>query len=142
MLNIKATNIWAKTNVEIIISNIDFSSISTDYYLDSRDMNPFDTDWIKAYEGIEKAKENLTEKEKLELDKLSEFVRHKAFISALRNSNSSELAGYISDDFGLFSDALAMNISNKWLNGLLSSYLSGIPPSGKIIPLDTLPVRI
>ena len=142
MLKVEATNTWAKTNVEIIISNIDFSNISTDDYLDSRDMSPFDTDWTKTYDEIEKEKSKLTEKEKLELDKLSEFIRHKAFISASRKLKSLELASYISDDFGLFSDALAMNISNNWLNGLLFRYISGILPSGEITPLDTLPVNI
>lgn len=142
MLNIKGTTNWAKSNIHIIISELDFSKTSSDHYLDMRDAPNFDADWSKAYEEIEKIKENLNVNEKLNIDKLSSFIRHKTYTSVLRHFDSPDLAGYVSDDFSLFSDVLAMGVSIKWVNGLLGSYLLGVPPCGEITPIYKITIQL
>lgn len=44
----------------------------------------------------------------------------------------SDLASYVSDDFGLFSDALQINYNNAWLNGLWIKYKEMEIPYGEI----------
>ena len=69
-------------------------------------------------------------------DKCSESksyeLRERVFSIVNENSTVSDLASYISDDFGLFSDALQINYNNDWLNGLRVKYKEMEIPHGDI----------
>ena len=45
---------------------------------------------------------------------------------------SHELAGYISDDFGLIADSKALNYSDKWLDQLIACYEKAVIPCGEL----------
>lgn len=142
MLKYQVIKEWAHSNIGKIITGLDFNGISKDDYLDMRDQSPFDTDWSNSFDEVETLKASLNPKEKNDSEKLSETIRHDAFTIAIRQFGSADLAGYLSDDFGLITDALAMGMSNQWINGLMKSYLDGIPPMGVIPPLSITPINI
>ena len=59
-------------------------------------------------------------------------LRELVYLQAYERWKSPDLAGYISDDFGLIGDALIIGYSHRWLNGLLDAYLDARFPSGQI----------
>lgn len=62
-------------------------------------------------------------------------IREEAYKITYNATKSPELAGYISDDFGLISDALILNYSDEWLNALAKEYIKGRIPHNKLKPL-------
>jgi len=92
------------------------------YILDNRDNDSFSDKWKEIYEDLQ--------------DKCSESksyeIRKRVFSIVSENSTVSDLASYISDDFGLFSDALQIGYNNAWLNGLWIKYKELEIPHGKI----------
>jgi hypothetical protein len=97
-------------------------------YLDERDKSPFDSNWSEAFEKNEKAKEALSPKEKKSLEKRSSDVRETVFKLVDKAAGSSDLAGYISDDFGLIADELALGSEDPWVKKMAEDYLAGKLP--------------
>jgi len=94
--------------------------LDCDSYLDERDKAPFDNNWSDAFELIEQAKIKLSSKEKKLLKDRVSVLRELIFKLVIRKSKNSELASYISDDFGLIFDALALNLDDPWIHTLLA----------------------
>ncbi len=90
--------------------------------LDSRDEDSFSDKWMEIYEDL---KNKCPKSESYKL-------REKVFSIVIENSTVSDLASYISDDFGLFSDALQINYNNNWLNALWVKYKEMEIPHGDI----------
>jgi len=107
-------------------------TLDSNSYLDERDRAPFDENWCNAFELIEKSKIKLSSKEKKLLKDRVAVLRETIFKLTIRISHDSELAGYISDDFGLIFDALALNLGDPWVQALLNEYLSGRLPKGSL----------
>jgi hypothetical protein len=49
-----------------------------------------------------------------------------------KQSESSDLAAYLSDDVALLLEAALCNYDNSWLNGMWNEYSEGRIPHGKI----------
>ncbi len=96
--------------------------------LDSRDEPEFDGAWVRADEVVEKAKKSFAGAEALEA--AATKLRQAVFMRCIRKLGSSDLAAYVSDDAGLLFDAMAMELSNKWIAGLLAAYREGKLPAG------------
>ena len=94
--------------------------------LDLRDEKKFDEKWMEVYSQID------YQKDKIKNKKLIDDIRKEAFLKAYSLFESSDLAGYISDDFELISKGLEIEYYDKWLNGLFSCYLSNVFPCGEI----------
>lgn len=47
-------------------------------------------------------------------------------------TNDSDLAGYVSDDFGLISDARLLEYSDFWLDKMVAYYEKGSIPCGSL----------
>jgi len=107
-------------------------AIDSDSYLNERDKSPFDNNWCDAFELIEQSKIKLSSKEKKLLKDRVAVLRETIFKLTIRISHDSELAGYISDDFGLIFDALALNLDDPWIQALLDEYLAGRLPKGSL----------
>lgn len=107
-----------------------FRDKDIDELLNLRDEERFDKKWMEVYSYIESFKSEIQNK------KIIDDIRKEAFIKANSLSKSSDLAGYVSDDFELISEALEIGYNNKWLNGLFSCYLSGIFPCGEINSIE------
>ena len=111
-----------------ILSSIKYDALNIDELLDCRDSKVFDLEWTRIYKAIEalKNEENYSELEKIENSNIRETVFKKIY--AL--TNDGDLAGYISDDFGLIFDAQLLEYEDAWLNKLISCYNNKSIPCG------------
>lgn len=114
------------------LSGIDYSIFDEGYLnelLDSRDSEPFDTQWCRVDDEIKALKngKNYTD----EMGEEQNKVREKAFIIIEQNLES-ELSEYVSDDFGLIYDSLVLDYKDEWLTKLIKTYQSKKIPSGAL----------
>lgn len=108
-----------------ILANEDnFSQV--DDLLDDRDNDVFSTQWMVEFDNVEKLK---VSSESLGVD---DALLERIFKDVFSKSSSSDLASYVSDDFGLLIDAVIVGYESKWLNALWDSYVAGIIPRGEI----------
>jgi hypothetical protein len=98
--------------------------------LDDRDDQTFSCRWMEEYNIVKSLM--LQEKNKTMYIEFSDNLRENVFKEVLRRYSNSDLAAYISDDFGLLIDAVNLNYNSVWLNGLLVSYIRGEVPKGRI----------
>ena len=114
------------------LNSIDCNIFDEDYLnelLDSRDSDPFDTEWCRVDEEIEALKntQSYTDKNEEEQGK----IREKAFMIVEENIDG-ELSEYVSDDFGLIYDSLVLNYEDEWLNKLITAYRNKKIPAGEL----------
>ena len=113
-LNTIVQKIKNDINIESLVSNI----TDIDSYLDSRDENDFDTQWVKAFEELSPIIEKFSQKEKLIFNKFREDI----YKQILEASNSSELASYLSEDFELFALNYYSGKPLHWVDNLFQTY--------------------
>lgn len=106
--------------------------------LNSRETEPFDSNWVGAYEALKQQLENLNENEKKELEEFLDEIRKEAFIKTMKASKASDLAAYVSDDFEMIGTALIIEFSNAFIDSLLNIYASGIVPDNISIAMYEL----
>ena len=114
------------------LKNIDYEAFDEDCLnelLDCRDSAPFDTEWCRINAEIDalKNEQNYTAENEEEQDE----IREKAFMIIEQNIES-ELADYVSDDFGLIYDSLVLNYKDEWLDALIKEYKNGKIPAGEL----------
>ncbi|MDE6054490.1 MAG: hypothetical protein K2G55_12165 [Lachnospiraceae bacterium] len=114
------------------LKNIDYEAFDEDCLnelLDCRDSAPFDTEWCRVNAEIDALKndQNYTVENEEEQDE----IREKAFMIIEQNIES-ELADYVSDDFGLIYDSLVLNYKDEWLDTLIEEYKNGKIPAGEL----------
>lgn len=114
------------------LNGIDYDTFDEEYLnelLDSRDSEPFDTQWCRVDDEIKALKndQNYTN----EMEEEQNKVREKAFIIIEQNIES-ELSDYVSDDFGLIYDSLVLDYKDEWLNKLIETYRNKRIPSGEL----------
>lgn len=103
--------------------------VDLDAALDLRDAPPFETAWMAAYKKLPDA--DIPE----DLKGLHQEIRKAAFLKTMQLTQSPELAGYVSDDFGLIASSLMLDVSDPWLNTLWKEYDAGNFPAGDLTPL-------
>lgn len=114
------------------LSGIDYDTFDEDYLnelLDSRDSVPFDTEWCRVNEEIKALKnaQGYSDENEEEQGK----IREKAFM-IIEENTESELADYVSDDFGLIYDSLVLNYKDEWLNKVIEAYKNKKIPAGEL----------
>lgn len=107
------------------LSKINFAGLDIDDFLEQRDSEPFDGEWMRVYQAVEALKRDKVVDDTREIEK-------KAYIMAYEKSEDDELAGYISDDFGLIANSKLLGYSDEWLEKLISCYANGTIPCGKL----------
>ena len=107
----KILNDFATEKIPVILKN--YSLEEYDQIVDKRDLDSFSNKWMNVYESINAQIEN---------NHFSDGLRERVFKIVLSNTNNSDLASYISDDFGLFLDATKINFNDEWLNYLWIVY--------------------
>ncbi len=113
-----------------LLKQIEFGTLDIDDLLDKRDAEVFDAEWIRVYNAVESLKsvEDYSEMEK----KINSEVREQVFKMIYELSNDGDLAGYVSDDFGLIADAELLGYRDSWLDKLISCYKNKTIPCGSI----------
>ena len=109
---------------------VDFESIDIDAFYDGRDAKCFDSEWMRIYNQLEamKNEESYTAAKENENRKF----REAAFLKIYSLTEDSELAGYVSDDFGLIIDAQILGFSDPWLERFIACYANSTIPCGEI----------
>lgn len=107
----------------------DMFEIDLDDALDLRDDPSFETPWLAAYKKLPDAE--IPE----DLRPPHQEVRKAAFLKTMQLTKSPELAGYISDDFGLIASSLVLDIADEWVNALWKEYDTGKFPAGELVPV-------
>lgn len=115
-------------SLKTILHTIDSEKI--DEILDNRDSSAFSDAWMKAYHAVE---EKVADEE---TEDIITQIRKEIFVSIFKATGSSELAAYISDDFGLISSYDIHNIENNWVSNLLFTYLNHQIPQGDLLKTD------
>ena len=107
-----------------------FENLDFDAFLDSRDSSIFDDEWCRVYSEVEEQKEEkgYSETQQQETDN----VREEAYRKVYDLCEDSELASYISDDFGLISDSVCVGYQDAWLDKMISCYQNAKLPCGKL----------
>ena len=59
-------------------------------------------------------------------------IEKKAYITVYEKSEDDELAGYVSDDFGLIADSKRLGYSDEWLDKLIFCYENARIPCGEL----------
>lgn len=115
------------------LNRIDYEAFDegdTDELLDRRDIDPFDTEWCRVSKETEALKKIQSYPD--EAKKEQRKIREKAFMIMIENTAESELAAYVSDDFGLIYDSLVLNYHDEWLNKLIEAYKNKKIPAGEL----------
>jgi len=107
------------------VVEINYEELDIDDFLEQRDSDPFDSEWVRIYQALEELKKGKTVADTREVEK-------KAYITVYEKSENDELAGYISDDFGLIADSKRLNYSDEWLDKLISCYENARIPCGEL----------
>lgn len=92
-------------------------NVDWDAELDARDEAEFAETWSSCYEKLEAI--DLSE------DTVIREIRETVFKQTFRITQSPELAGYASDDFGLMAKAFENGIDIEFVNNLWDSYTKG-----------------
>jgi hypothetical protein len=101
---------------EAVVSGIN----DWDDALDKRDDTFFDSAWTRNFNELKDFDYRDGDDAKL-VSEVREFVFKKVYYL----TNSSEVAGCISDDFGLVADAVCKYKVSGWVADLLDTYISG-----------------
>lgn len=104
---------------------INYEELDIDDFLDQRDSDPFDSEWVRVYQALGELKKGKTVEDTREIEK-------KAYITVYGKSENDELAGYVSDDFGLIADSKRLGYSDEWLDKLISCYENARIPYGEL----------
>lgn len=105
------------------LNNINFEELDIDEFLNKRDIEPFDSNWVRVYQIIEELKKGRTIDSTRDIEK-------KVYIIVYEQTGNNELAGYISDDFGLIADSKILDYTEEWLEKLISCYENSLLPCG------------
>jgi hypothetical protein len=112
-----------KINTDSPIPHIKLNDINK--ALDHRDKETFAGKWMELFQEVEIKKESGEDAD----DRVTQ-LREATYLQAYDRWHSPELAAYISDDFGLIGDALAIGFKHPWLTALLHAYMNRKFPMG------------
>jgi hypothetical protein len=105
--------------------------------LDARDTDPFDSEWVSS----DKIIQNSLNIEKNLSEEINEY-RKNIFSIIIKKTGSSDLAGYISDDFELIMNGLVSCYSNKFFFSIINSYMKGEIPSNSMEMIVFNPTKL
>lgn len=112
------------------LADICLTDTDIDAILDMREQEPFDRAWMNAYNEVERLKqENGFSASQI---KISDDYRKQAYLKAYSLFQSSDIAAYISDDFGLIADSEQFQYESLCISKLMQSYMSSIIPCGNL----------
>lgn len=105
------------------LKTIHLETLDIDDFLEQRECDPFDGEWVRVYQAVEALKKRNAIEDSREIEKI-------AYLTVYEKSEDDELAGYISDDFGLIADSKKLGYSDEWLDKLISCYEDAKLPCG------------
>lgn len=113
--------LYSIIRTDCFFKNIFKKEVDWDKELDTRDSCAFDAAWNSNC----KALNDMDSSESKVITEIREYV----FKETFRITQHAELAGYISDDFGLISKAFDCRLDDAFINSLWESYDQGNFPN-------------
>ncbi len=104
--------------------------LSTDRALEQRGKSRFAKPWRRLQAEVERAIYEAGLPLRIRNDLAT--LREVAFIRVYDFTEHVDLAGTVSDDFGLFGGALLTSLNDAWLNGLWCEYRQGRFPCNNV----------
>ncbi|MGH8080590.1 MAG: hypothetical protein ACREP7_08450 [Lysobacter sp.] len=102
---------------------------AVDAYLDGRDSDPFDTQWVGADAALRSHKSRLDAERVARTDAESAGLRQRIFAAVIQTSGHADLAGYLADDAALIYENDSLNFGSDWIDSLRGRYESQqLPP--------------
>lgn len=95
-----------------------WQELDIESYLEYRDRADFDTEWIGAYQKLER--DSLKEEEQAQITEWSRL----AFMQVMQHRNDHDLAAYVSDDMDLIFTASILELEDLFVDRLIASYVS------------------
>jgi hypothetical protein len=127
---LKRLNSFIENNLPHILSN--YNEDDFDRILDQRDEVAFSKRWMETFDTIEEEfKESKTDKI------ISDDIREKVFKLVYSITNHSDLASYISDDYGLIIQSIEIKHNDRWLNSLWLEYKNGNLPHSTLVEMES-----
>lgn len=119
-------NLSIGIKMEHLINNlrkINYENLNLDEVLTGRANTTFDSEWIRVFDEIKALKNSV---------KITDntHIRESAYLIVYENSNSDDLAAYVSDDFGLIFDSIFLNYRDEWFDKLIRCYEELNIPNG------------
>lgn len=142
-LIIREVKEWLRIHQDSLLTGLD--GVDDDFVndlLDNRDSDPFDSQWVIADGVLEEYKKSLNSTAVVELNRFSAMIGKKYYSMAIKKTHSSDLAGYVSDDFRLICETLACSIGNTFVFSLVGTYLAGGIPKNGLTLMTTNPTRL
>ncbi|GLI04603.1 hypothetical protein YDYSG_06330 [Paenibacillus tyrfis] len=117
---IAASEILSSLGDGTFIERVFSKDVDWDAELDARDEAEFAEAWSSSYDKLEAMHPSE--------DAVIREIRETVFKQTFRITQSPELAGYVSDDFGLMAKAFDHKIDIEFVNNLWDSYTKGSFP--------------
>lgn len=134
---------WADSLADAVVGNASaWNEDAIESSLDSRDTYPFDSNWVRTNKELESHKMLLAPELRTEIDAFSNDLRERTFAAILRATGSSDLAGYVSDDFEMICSGIAAGYVNTFVFSLAASYVAGRIPDNSMEIVDGNPSRL
>ncbi len=108
-----------------------------DDYLDQRDREPFDREWIRADAALQSHKRRLDAQRVQRAQAESAQLRQAVFVAAMQASGHAELAAYLADDAALIYENQALSLCSDWIEALHRRYRRA--PGGSLDPSSASP---
>ena len=130
-LNENAAKAWfdSISNKEIIPAQCHDEDFANNY-LDSRDIPPFDDEWIRSFEFITKKINGYDACCIENIKKMQGYYGRFFFDKVIRKFHDSELAADVSEDMELIAAFMLTGESNDFIKNLMSSYEKCELPTG------------
>lgn len=105
-----------KLNQGVLLPAPLLKELDSESYLAYRDRADFDTEWIGAYQKLQR--DSLTEAEQAQITEWSRL----AFTQVMQDSGDSDLAAYVSDDIDMIFTAFILEVEDHFINRLIEDY--------------------
>lgn len=114
-----------------LLSKDSFNVDNLDKILDGREIEIFENEWLRVYYFLKTKEDSIVQ----EVKELINSIREESFKITYNATKSSDLAGYVSDDFGLIVEALFFDYQDEWINALANEYVNNRIPCNELTPL-------
>ncbi|WP_347905542.1 hypothetical protein [Pseudomonas purpurea] len=117
-----------KVSNHTFLARIFSRNIDWNENLDTRDSTEFDSPWRTSHDTLNTGEYSESE--------TTTSIRESVFKQVFHLTQNADLAGYVSDDFGLIAMAFDCKADIEFVNNLWESYCEGSFPGGQADSVD------
>jgi hypothetical protein len=112
-------NLFSREFIKQAYCDSDF----VDDYLDKRDTNPFDLNWIAADKHLKAyTLQHFSETEIREIEKIKEKWRKMFYQKTIKKTHHADLSAYISEDIDLITGYMLTGMKNDFIQHMMEAF--------------------